>query len=477
MVGFEQLKASWRGGFASPRALSVLAVLAGLALSLAVNLPGHMSYDSVLQLAQGRSGVYNEWHPPVMAWLLGLGDRLVRGTGLFVVFDSLLLYGALLALALLSPRPSWAAPALALAFSLTPDWLIYPGTVWKDVLFAACALAGFAALAWAEACWPDWRRRLALIVLAFALLALAALSRQNGALVLPVAAIGLGVIAARRAPGARIGAALSYGLLPAFCAALLVISAAAGLHARGDGEPSRQYQLDDLQAYDLAGALTLQPDLKLGVLDARAPEVARLIRSEAAPAYTPERIDPITAMPDLDSAIFDAPPRAMLDQWLELVLRHPWLYLETRAAAFQWVLLTPDIDSCVPFFVGVEGPEPFMTRLGMVNHERAQDDALQTWGELFVRTPIFWHGAYALLAIALLVVLLRRRTPGDIAVAAMLASALLFTASFFVISVACDYRYLYFLDVAAMAAALYLAAGADWAGLIRTARRWTAKAG
>jgi hypothetical protein len=34
----------------------------------------------------------------------------------------------------------------------------------------------------------------------------------------------------------------------------------------------------------------------------------------------------------------------------------------------------------------------------------------------------------------------------------LLGSALLFTASFFVIAIACDYRYLYFLDAAAMAA-------------------------
>jgi hypothetical protein len=63
-------------------------------------------------------------------------------------------------------------------------------------------------------------------------------------------------------------------------------------------------------------------------------------------------------------------------------------------------------------------------------------------------------------AVVLLIVLLRRRADADIGVAAMLAGALAFTASFAMISIACDYRYLYFLDLAAIAAALYLAAGA-----------------
>jgi hypothetical protein len=56
-------------------------------------------------------------------------------------------------------------------------------------------------------------------------------------------------------------------------------------------------------------------------------------------------------------------------------------------------------------------------------------------------------------------VLLRRRRSPDLAVAAMLGSAFAFAASFAVISIACDYRYLYDLDLAVIAASFYLAAG------------------
>lgn len=70
------------------------------------------------------------------------------------------------------------------------------------------------------------------------------------------------------------------------------------------------------------------------------------------------------------------------------------------------------------------------------------------------------HVVYGVAAIMLLAPLLRRRSSADIAVAAMLGAALAFTASFAVISIACDYRYLYFLDLSAIAAALYLAGSA-----------------
>jgi hypothetical protein len=73
-------------------------LLLGFVLLLALNWPGQMSYDSVVQLTDGRSGQYDSWHPPVMAWLLGLFDGLLPGTGLFLLFTTLLLLGAWLLL-------------------------------------------------------------------------------------------------------------------------------------------------------------------------------------------------------------------------------------------------------------------------------------------------------------------------------------------------------------------------------------------
>ncbi len=73
-------------------------------------------------------------------------------------------------------------------------------------------------------------------------------------------------------------------------------------------------------------------------------------------------------------------------------------------------------------------------------------------------TPVFSHAAYATVALLLLAFLVLRRRDEDIAIAAMLASAIAFALTFFVISVACDYRYLYYLDIAAIAAATYVVA-------------------
>ena len=53
----------------------------GYVACLVANLPGHFPPDAIWQLAQGREGRFDDWHPPVMAWLLGLADRLAPGAG------------------------------------------------------------------------------------------------------------------------------------------------------------------------------------------------------------------------------------------------------------------------------------------------------------------------------------------------------------------------------------------------------------
>ena len=72
-------------------------------------------------------------------------------------------------------------------------------------------------------------------------------------------------------------------------------------------------------------------------------------------------------------------------------------------------------------------------------------------------TPVLSHVAYAALALVLAGFLLWRRRPADVAMAGLQVGALGFAGSFFVISIACDYRYLYFLDLAAITGLVYVA--------------------
>jgi len=432
-------------------------IAAGFVFSLAINWPGHLSYDSVIQLLEGRTGVYANWHPPVMSWMLGLADAVLPGAGLFVVFDTVLAFGALASLLLLGGRPSWAAAAMAPVCVLCPQFLVYPAIVWKDVLFAAASGAGFVSLAHAARRWERVRLRFALLTGGFALLVLAALARQNGILMLVCGAGALGWIAALSAPARRFRSGASYaaGALAASLAAAAAGHAALSLRVTGDLGPASQIRL--LQSYDIVGAAAAEPGLKLARLHAADPELETLIRRDGVRVYSPERNDTLSNSPALMQALNDAPPDAIAAQWTNLILHHPWLYLQTRWAAFRWVFLTPDLQACYPYDFGIDGPPDVMKALGYVRRWDARDEALAAYAGHFAGTPILSHAFYAALALAALVLLLRRRRPTDIAIAGMLASALAFTASFFVISIACDYRYLYALDLSALTAVFYLA--------------------
>jgi len=107
--------------------------------------------------------------------------------------------------------------------------------------------------------------------------------------------------------------------------------------------------------------------------------------------------------------------------------------------------------------VGVTGPQAMLDDLNVQTGVDIQDRGLAAYAKRFYGTPVFSHLTWALVAVGAIVWLLRRRDPADMVMAALLAGSLAFTASFAVISVACDYRYLYLLDLAAIAGALYVA--------------------
>jgi hypothetical protein len=310
-------------------------------------------------------------------------------------------------------------------------------------------------LAWALKRPEPGARRILLLGCALVLLSAAALLRQNGIIVGVAAAAVLGLHAAngrwRRGLGVGLGA----------LAAVVVVSHGMNLATQPGGpEPSGDGMAQGvriLQTYDLLGAVTLDSDFPLNAITRAQPQAADVMRSLAPQHYSAERTDFTDAQPQIQQAMAQVPDAALAADWRTLVFKHPVLYLRERAAVFGWVFLTPQIDRCVPICLGVQGPQSVLDQLGMQGRWSATDARLLEYDKAFTRTPASSHLVYSLLALVVGAALLRRRDPADLVMLGLLASALAFAASFFVISIACDYRYLYFLDLAAMAGLLYLA--------------------
>jgi hypothetical protein len=430
-------------------------LLAGLAATIAINWPGHIGWDGVIQLAEGRSGSYQNWHPAIMSWLLGITDAVWPGVRLFVLFDTLLLYGALISLVRLG-RGGWPAAVVAGLMIASPQLAIFPGVALKDTLFACSGVAAFVCLAHAAACRRP-RVRLALFAGGMALVVLAGLTRQNGILLVLAASASIGFIVGVAGRSARHGIVCGGGALAAAGVAMALISAALATHVDADFD-ARAGQIKQLRVFDIVGAVRRQPGLNLDELRRADPVLERLIRTKGVGLYRPGVHDSLSGDTVFGGAEDNAPDEAVARQWSDLVRGHPWLYLRLRAETFRWLATTPDTHLCPAMnLVGVAGPKAAMQSLGLAHRLDKRDVGLTAYMAGPIGSAFCSHVFFALLGVAALVFLLRQRSPPDIAMAAMLAASLAFMASFFVISIACDYRYLLFVDTAAMTAALYIA--------------------
>ncbi|MBL8772034.1 MAG: hypothetical protein JNK30_11695 [Phenylobacterium sp.] len=432
---------------------SYWAVLAGgWALVLWLNLPGHLTVDSVLALHEGRFGVRTTWNPALFGWLLGALDGLHRGTALAVALSALLVFGGWALLAFARPRTSWAAPVVALAALALPQVMLYPAIVWKDVWFANCALAGFAVLAFGlragRASWVS-------LALAALLFAAAGLLRQNGLILALPAALAVAWGLAGR--GWRRSLGLAGGWLVAVAALTLALSAVARPQGAGAPDNAGEKGLRLLATYDLAAAAHLQAGRPTPRIDAVAPDVGAYLRANADRLYAPERVDVLTADAALAAGLKRVPRDVIRAEWLDLVTGQPGLWLQARLLAFRQVAATPVIDRCLPATVGIEGPPATLAALDMPARRDARDVRLYNYLTWFLDTPAMSHLAYGAAAAAVMILLLIRRDPADLAIAAFMAGALGFAASFLAISIACDYRYLYVLDLAAITGVVYLA--------------------
>lgn len=428
-------------------------LIAGFALIAAATLPGQLPLDSATALWEGRHHLRMSWGPPMYSAILGAFDHVIPGWGLYTVFSLAILALAWAALPLIRGRISWVgACALAAAFAL-PQVLILQGVVWRDVLFANLTVAAFVALALASRLWPLPRRRGLLLALGVVALAIGALVRQNGGVVIVPWALALGWTAARGRWSRGLGWALAGLVAP--LALALVFSVLNPVRA-APGKPA-DLGMVLLAHYDIAAAIVEDPKQPLPYLEADRPLSLVVLRRELPGVWSPSRIDTLDWIPSVRRALWRIEGAAWEAQWRSTIRHDPAGYLRRRLEVFRWVFLTPKLDLCVPVQLGVAGLPQVLGDLGVTAGQTIQDARLYAYARRWFATPFYSHLTYALAAAAVAAFLLLRREPGDVAIAALMVGALGFAATFLVVSIACDYRYLYALDLAAITGVLYLA--------------------
>lgn len=422
-----------------PARYPLIAVAALLLASLIVFAPGISEYDTVEQFRQVLSGRYDDWHPPVMAWLWRQLTPLGDGATPLLVIQ---LTGYWLGLGLIAGALARIGRAgagwMVLLIGLLPPFLGWQAVVLKDAQLVGTALGAIGIVAW-------WRLR----------------DRPIPAAALLLAALLFGYALLVRANAAFALAPLIAGLLPLRRAGALIVTAAALLAlALGVAGPinhqligaSRSGVEKTQPLYDLAGIAVRAP----GSHSVGLPRAAALAL-RANGCVTPYFWDPLGDTPACVAAIAPLQRESAADLYLRLAnaaLHHPLAYLAQRAA--HWNMTERWL---VPARLAGAAPPPAGERnrlgLGDPGPEARQWQWLSAQAVL---TPLGWPFAWLLLALILLVGTRRwRHSPARQLAIALLASAVTLEFSFLAISIATDLRYHLWPMLATALAAVLLA--------------------
>lgn len=413
----------------SPRRLPAAAAILGAALTAWSFWPGHLSFDSLVQLREARAGVFTDWHPPAMAALWRVLDALWPGPGGMLLLHLALFWAGLYLIftRVFLDRPRRAA-LLIFLLGIYPPIMGLIGTVWKDVgMLAALTFAFGATLAARDAMGTG--RRIAIAAAAVALL-YATLLRHNAIFAVIPLAWALATALPRRRKLFYVALCAGLALAPALVQRALVPES-------GQTFVHQNIWLHDLTAISLAEQENLFPPAW------RAGQGYPETLDELRAVYREDGVTSLSccdiATPRFRMARDRAELRELERAWWSAIARAPGAYLHHR-----WMVTRSQFgiarDLCNPFHPGIDAnPE------GIALAHPAADALAMRVPAAFRETVLFKGWFHFLFCAGALAVLWRA---GRIAgrhrgpCRALAASGLAYAGAYFFISTSCDFRML-----------------------------------
>lgn len=378
---------------------------------------GVITPDGVVQYGQALTGQYDDWHPPVTAWLWRQLLRVAPGGAGYLLFDALLYWGGFALMADRLRRSAGLTAAIALLLvALLPISFGEVGALLKDTLLA-CLLTMSAALLWRG--WPAGR------IVAVVLIVVAAATRFNALFAAaPILLLALPVRWTRR-PW------IAFGLLVAALCGLAITSNLINVQAL---KPHRSQPFLSLVNFDLAG-----------IVAHGGANGYPLLSDAGARRYTALCYDPslygladqeTCADPEDSLATWSARPgESDIGVWINAILTSPGAYAAHRIAHLNrnWRIAPPAIPNDAVYVMSAPND------LGLSFTARPSAKTVSNAAWAMARSPLGRPFVWIICAAVLLILspwLSERRF-----VATMAASALCYGLGYLVFSVASDLRY------------------------------------
>ena len=419
-----------------PRTIVLSAWLFGIVYAY----PGFMNWDAGWQLSQARANMYDDWHPPLMAWYWRQIERFIHGPfGMLVLQTALFAWGLYAAFGRRF-RPRTAAVLAAIVF-VAPPVLAPMGVTWKDAQSAAWMLAGVML-----ALRPEWWKR----ALGVGMLFLSVGVKYNA----PVALLPLALVIARE-----------WGVRRKLVAAIAALAATAAISKCAydtnlrirDGRSLVWYRT--IAAHDIAGAICNEgpmSDAEILDLTAGIPlHPGPPLQHNICLGYT-SRVAYLSLsfgehwvfhnMPDDDERA------ARGAAWWRVVTEHTGAWLAHRWAIMRNVLGLVDDDPWEPVCLDYLADRGAEHQLGHdATPSRLGRWIATKWMLRWTKTLLFRPWAYVVVGLVLFGYAVRRR---DLWIGALVASGVAMEASLFLASPGSDFRYSHWMITCVCIAAL-----------------------
>lgn len=428
------------------RDLSARAILTIGWLGLVIYaFPGHMSFDSIAQLLETRSGVYSNAHPPAMAALWRLTEMVVAGPlGMLVIQTLCFVIGCYL---LFRRRMSdrWAAvvTTLLLWFPVVSNTM---STIWKDSQMTAFLVLGLALIL------SDRRRIRILGCLSFVL----ATAMRHNALAMTFPLV---LVLFVWTPGYRWWRRYAISL-----AAWVAITGCAQLLTKVLTDHERFLWHESIALLDIVGTmrhLDDMPDEKIRELLAGTQIIPEDHLHEAMRRVKDPAWSPVDILWDATDSFFIRPTTAeqragVTHAWRAVVPAHLSAYLAYRWTVFRQLIQLSDGPFGSAAYVWFTDIQDLPRTAGWINHNAWPSRTQQILNEGMWKlgfTPLFRVYIYLFLALALLPFCIRDREAF-----AVLASGLTSEAALFILTPTTDFRYSFWLVFATVVGAILLVA-------------------
>ena len=305
------------------RIVPTLWFLLCVAMTFEVFAAAILTPDTLDQLAQARTGVYRDHHPPIMALVMRPFALLHVETGIVVAQASLYWLAVLLLLDDARKINGSGRVAAAIPF-LIPSTFALIGVVWKDVHLALAWSLAFVLIHLAR---REEKTCLPLCVLAGLLVIYGAMVRHNAFVAVPPMILFL----LRGKPWLKTPARTVSAYFAIAIAALIIAQGASRLFIGAERSPSAALSLP---MFDVSG-ITVRESQNAFPIPLRADQIGQ-VRS----CYSPVKWDPLYygnsrcrwLLPEL--VRYEQAGGSVTQSWLRAIATHPSAYLQHRGDYF-----------------------------------------------------------------------------------------------------------------------------------------------